>query len=157
MSGVNAKLIDTGQRRVTITDEQLPNIYAESPVRTGPHTKDTIMNTTQAPASQKTEPKGLAVTALVLGIVSLVGALFGWGGVILGLVALIIGVIALKKSQPKGLSVTGIVTGSLGLIGGIIMLIITAMFMAALGASIETLETGDLSHLEELGVEFETE
>lgn len=101
-------------------------------------------------------PKGYALASMIVGIVSLVGALFGWGGIVLGLVAIVLAIVALKKSQPRGLSVTGIVTGVLGVVGGILMLIIGMLFVAVLGAGIDALETGDLSQLEELGVEFET-
>jgi hypothetical protein len=51
---------------------------------------------------------GLAITALVLGIVGLPG-LFP-----LAITALVLGIIALNKGQSKGLSIAGIVLGGLG-------------------------------------------
>lgn len=114
--------------------------------------------TTQTPVEHRADQaKGFAVASLVTGIVALVVVITGWGGVALGLAALVLGIVALKKSQPKGMSVTGIVTGSLGLVGGILVLVIAALFMAALGTGVEILDSGDLSQLEDLGVEFETE
>lgn len=115
--------------------------------------------TTSQPVLQQTtvQAKGFAITALVLGIVAICTAIFGWPGIALGAAAVVFGIVAVKKSQPKGMSVAGIITGSLGLVGGIVVLIIVAMFMSAMGAGIEALETGDLTALEDLGVEFETE
>lgn len=69
------------------------------------------------PQSQK---KGLAIAALVLGILGLFGSLIVFGAV-LSLVAVILGIIALVKSkQPthggKGFAISGIVLGILGLV-----------------------------------------
>lgn len=67
------------------------------------------------------EPKGLAITALILGIIGLVLLWVPILGALLGLVGLILGIVALKKRQSKGLSLTGLITGGVALIiGGII-------------------------------------
>lgn len=82
----------------------------------------------QAPVQEK---KGLAITALVLGIVAIVlGVIPGIGVVsfILGPLAIIFGIIALVKKQKKGLSITGIVLGALGVIAAIVITSIIAMF-----------------------------
>lgn len=112
---------------------------------------------THETVSSQQQAKGFAATALVLGILALLSSFFGWVAIVLGVAAIVFGVLALKKSQPRGLWLTGIITGSLGVVGGIIVLVIAAMLMSALGTTIDVLETGDLTQLEELGVEFETE
>lgn len=75
------------------------------------------------------QPKGLAITALILGIV---GLIFSWVpvlGLVLGIVAVILGIMALKKMQPKGLGLTGLITGGIAVILGAIW---TIMFFVAL-------------------------
>ncbi|AUI51267.1 DUF4190 domain-containing protein [Arthrobacter crystallopoietes] len=82
----------------------------------------------QAPMQEK---KGLAITALVLGIVALVlGVIPGIGflSFILGPLAIVFGIIALVKKQRKGMSITGIVLGALGVIAAIVITAIIAMF-----------------------------
>ncbi len=71
-----------------------------------------------APPAQRLG-SGLAVTALVLGIIALVTSWTVIGGVVLGLAALIFGIVALRKVKArtgtgKGMAIAGIVTGVLG-------------------------------------------
>ncbi|WP_336711876.1 DUF4190 domain-containing protein [Arthrobacter sp. USHLN218] len=87
---------------------------------------------------QAPKPKsGLAVTALVLGIVAIVlGVIPGIGFIsfLLGPLAVIFGIIALVKKQKKGMSITGIVLGALGaIIAGIITAFIAVMVSQAVG------------------------
>jgi hypothetical protein len=88
----------------------------------------------QAPVQEK---KGLAISALVLGIVALVlGVIPGIGflSFILGPLAIIFGIIALIKKQKKGMSITGIVLGALGVIAAIVITaIIATIFGNAVG------------------------
>jgi hypothetical protein len=88
----------------------------------------------QAPVQEK---KGLAITALVLGIVAFVlGVIPGIGflSFILGPLAIIFGIIALIKKQKKGMSITGIVLGALGVIAAIVITaIIATIFGNAVG------------------------
>lgn len=59
--------------------------------------------------AQPAPDNSLAITSMVLGIVSLTGF-----GLVLGIPAIILGVIALKKKAAnRGLSITGIVTGAI--------------------------------------------
>jgi Tfp pilus assembly protein PilE len=68
--------------------------------------------------------KGLAITALVLGIIGFLTGGIGIG-IVLGFIAIILGIISLVKHQPgKGLAITAIVLGALAVvIGGILFLI----------------------------------
>jgi hypothetical protein len=68
--------------------------------------------------------KGLAITALVLGVVGFLGALIPFGilgaGLLL-LAAIVIGIIVLVRKNPgKGMAIAGVVLGGLGLIVGIV-------------------------------------
>jgi len=81
----------------------------------------------------------MGVAAMVLGILAVV--LFwipavGWLGVLMGLVALILGIAAMRKAN-KGLGLVGIVLGSVGLIGG---LIVQILVIFAADAAIDQIE-----------------
>ncbi|MEW2067859.1 DUF4190 domain-containing protein [Streptomyces sp. NPDC007346] len=80
-------------------------------------------------APEPARSNGFAVTALVLGLLA---CLFFWtvvGGLLLGLLALVFGILgALRARQGqaprKGMAIAGAVLGALGLIGSVIVLII---------------------------------
>lgn len=81
-------------------------------------------------------PKGLAITSLILGILSF---LSGWvilGG-ILGIVGLVLGIVALRKTKTggggKGLAITGIVFSSLGILISLVMLVFFGWIFSAFG------------------------
>lgn len=76
----------------------------------------------QAPAPAPTAPAGLAITALVIGILSF---LVGWVpvlGILAGLVAVVFGVIALALRQSKPMSIVGL---SLGSVAALTSLVVT--------------------------------
>jgi hypothetical protein len=82
-----------------------------------------------APPQAPTPSGGMAVTALVLGIIAVVsGWIPGWG-IFIGLIAVIFGVIALAKKQSKGMAIAGIVTGALGALTSVIVLIFTVVLV----------------------------
>ncbi|MGE5298896.1 MAG: hypothetical protein ACM3KF_02545 [Acidobacteriota bacterium] len=72
--------------------------------------------------------KGLAIASLVLGILATLSGIFFIGG-LFGIVAIVLGIIALQKKVGKGMSITGIITGALGILGtlGAILLIVLAV------------------------------
>lgn len=75
--------------------------------------------------------KGLSVAALVLGIVGLVLCAVPMLGFLLGVIALIFGIIGIRRQPAKGMAITGIVTGSVAiLIGFIVSSIMLFSFMA---------------------------
>jgi len=91
--------------------------YPNAPYSGGP-TDPSAYGYQQDPRSQK---KGLAITALVLGILSLPAILTVFGGILLGLVAIILGIVAIRgagkgKNGGKGLAIAGLVTGAIGLL-----------------------------------------
>ena len=90
----------------------------------------------QAPAPAS---NGMAVAALVVGIISLAGFLcVGVGGVVLGPIAVLLGILGLRRANAlpgtpqKGVAIAGIVTGAIGLLIG---LAVVALFV--LGASVD--------------------
>lgn len=92
-----------------------------------------VVPTPPAPATPG-KSNGLAIAALVLGIIAF---LFGWLGLfnlLVATLAVVFGIIALVKHQHKGFALTGTILGGLGLLTS---LIVAVIFGAALlsGAS----------------------
>ncbi len=71
---------------------------------------------------------GLAIAALVLGIVAFCVGWTGPFGLVVAIAALVFGIIALVKKQSKGMGITGIVLGGLALV--------TAIFVTMVGVAI---------------------
>ncbi|MGB4957668.1 MAG: DUF4190 domain-containing protein [Candidatus Saccharimonas sp.] len=101
-------------------------------------------STPQSPASQvsATTGKGLAIASLVLGILAILTSIV-FGG-ILGIVAIILGAIALKKRIAKGMSIAGIVTGALGVLGTITTIVVVALIVPSLQADTKRQRDVDL-------------
>lgn len=78
------------------------------------------------------QPKGLALSSLIVGIVSLA---ISWPvaiiGIIGGIVAVVLGIVARKKGQSKPMSLWGIITGAAAIVLAIVSLIVVAMFVSA--------------------------
>jgi hypothetical protein len=95
-------------------------------------TKSTTTNGAQAASGSHSN--GLAVASLVTGIVAFV---FGWVfffGFLVGATAIVLGIIALKKSaNGKGMSIAGIVTGAVGALWSIVVTIFFVLSFVALG------------------------
>ena len=81
--------------------------------------------------------KGLALTSLILGILSLIFVWVPVAGALGGIIALILGILALRKRQSKGLSLTGIITGALATVIG---LFVTITFFVALSMGFSAVE-----------------
>jgi hypothetical protein len=94
-------------------------------------------------SSEKTS--SLAITSLVLGIVS-IPLLFLWGiGTLFGIAALVLGIIALNrinktKSSGKGMAIAGIATGGFTLLVALILVIVIIAYYA-----MSTLTAGSLA------------
>lgn len=92
---------------------------------------------TAAPAPSR----GLAITALVLGIVALLGFAIPVLNVVSALIAvvgLILGIVALVRAQPKGLSIAGVVTSALALLLSVIFIVI---YLVGFGAAVESVRS----------------
>lgn len=91
--------------------------------------------TTPTPHGYEPEPgrqqnNGIALAAMILGILALLGLVFILPGFILGLIALILGIMGVRRASVmggsgarKGMAITGIVTGAISLILSALMLI----------------------------------
>jgi len=92
-------------------------------------------------------PKGLAISALVLGIAAFLLGLVPILGALLGVAAVVLGILALVKKQSKGLSITGLVLGAVGAISSFIAGI-ALLFSAALVSSEVSAETDQSTSIE---------
>ncbi|WP_054815227.1 DUF4190 domain-containing protein [Nocardia arizonensis] len=82
--------------------------------------------------------KGLAVTALVLGILAILGLLVVFGGFLFGVFAVIFGIIALVKARRGtgaggGMAVTGLVLGIIAIVAATVISIIGWSFFVDSG------------------------
>lgn len=83
---------------------------------------------THAPSARS---KGLALSALIVGIIAFLTGLLPVVGAIIGAVAIALGIIALVKKQSKGLSIPGIILGAVALVTSITMTAGLTTFMAS--------------------------
>ncbi len=79
--------------------------------------KDITMNETPVEAEVLEEDKpGLSIAAMILGIVSLVFWCYWPISIICGILALIFGIIRMKKPAGKGMAIAGFVTGLIAIV-----------------------------------------
>lgn len=91
------------------------------------------------PGAPATQPKGLAVTSLVLGIVSVVLAwwlgvvanIAGIVGLVLGVVGLVLGIVGRRKGQSSSMTLWGIILSALGIVLGIVAIIVVAAIIGS--------------------------
>lgn len=81
--------------------------------------------------------KGLALTALIVGIVAFLTGLVPVLGIILGLVAVVIGIFALVKKQHKVFAVVGLSLGAVAMIASIIATVLAGIFTQAVIEEVE--------------------
>ena len=79
------------------------------------------------------QKKGKAVAALVLGIVSLLGLCIPLAGIICGIIAIILAVMAKKEGSTDGKQKAGMILGIIGIVISIIMWIVNAVLLAGSG------------------------
>ncbi|HPZ35227.1 MAG TPA: DUF4190 domain-containing protein [Microbacteriaceae bacterium] len=75
--------------------------------------------------------KGLAIAALVVGIIAFLTGLVPVVGIVLGAVGLVLGIIALVKKQPKGLALTGTILAAVALVVSLVATIVAGAFTSA--------------------------
>ena len=81
---------------------------------------------------------GLGIASLVLGILAILTFWTVFGGVILGLIAVILGIIALRQvskgiANNKGVSIAGVVTGAIGVIAVVVTFAVGASLFFSSG------------------------
>lgn len=89
-----------------------------------------IAPTGYAPAAGNT-PAGLAITALIIGIVAFFSGWVPIWGIIAGAAAVSLGAIALRKRQNKALAITGLALGGLAALTSIITTLVMIAGLAA--------------------------
>lgn len=73
------------------------------------------------------KPQGLAIAALIVGIVAFFIGWMPFFGFLVGMTAVVLGIIAIVKKQPKGLAVTGLVLGGLAAATSIVITIVAIL------------------------------
>lgn len=81
--------------------------------------------------------RGLAIAALIVGIVAFFTSLIPIFGIIVALAAITLGITALIRRQPKGFAVTGLALGAVALVTAIIAALVVGVFTTAV---VETAE-----------------
>jgi hypothetical protein len=88
------------------------------------------------PGYPRPERAGMAITALVLGIAALVLCWTAVGGLLLGLLAVVFGIVALRRARRgqaggSGRAIAGLVTGAIGLVLGAVFLFVIANVLSS--------------------------
>lgn len=103
------------------------------------------------PQPEKKPASGKAVASMVLGILGLLGAfsfIFSIPAVIMGIIGLILGIVANKKSH-SGIAIAGIVTSSIALGIGLIEVVSCGAITALFVQGINELENFDFGPFQE--------
>ena len=97
-----------------MTDQTPPSLGEEAPI-----------NPYRSPAPSNPGPSGgLAITALIVGIVAFLSGLAPFWGLIAGAAAVALGAVALAKKQNKGLAVAGLILGAVAALTSLITTVI---------------------------------
>lgn len=92
--------------------------------------------------------KGMAIAAMVVGIVSLCASCFGWIAIIGGVLAIIFGAVAIK-SAGRGMAIAGIITGAVAIVLAILFIV---LFVGLWGSLYESF--GDYSYDYDFGNDY---
>ena len=87
------------------------------------------MNETPAPQAPS---KGFSIASLVTGILALLCGLAAIVSVPLGIAAIVLGVLGIRKHAGKGMAIAGIITGSLGILIGLLTALLVFMAVPSL-------------------------
>lgn len=90
----------------------------------------TVETSNQAPQS-----KGMAIAAMVLGIVSIVLCCIWYISVPCAIIGLILGILYNKKGEKSGMATAGIVCSIIGIVLVLAVVILAVIGVAALGAA----------------------
>ena len=122
----------------TPTPEATP-VSVETPVQAPVQAAPVAAQAPIAPAN------GLAIAAMVVGIVAVLSGWIPLWGLLVSAAAIVLGVLGVKKANGKGMAITGIVTGA---VGALWALIVTAFFVIAIVASATAAERSREASLE---------
>jgi|APMI01.1.fsa_nt_gi hypothetical protein len=73
----------------------------------------------------------LGVLAMVAGILAFLTGFFWFLSIPLGVAALVLGILSIKKNQGKGMGIAGLVTGIIGLLFGLGILLFTVLLVTS--------------------------
>lgn len=90
--------------------------------------------------------KGMAIAAMVLGIVAIVLCCIWYISIPCGIIAIVLGILYNKKGTKSGMATAGIVCGIIGIVLVVIIFALAAIGIAALGAS--GLNMNDLQNMQ---------
>lgn len=90
------------------------------------------------PGTGGTTTNGLAIAAMIVGIVAVISGWAPFWGVVVGIAAIVLGIIGLKRPGGRGMAITGIITGA---VGALWSLIVTALFIVALSIGATAVQT----------------
>lgn len=79
------------------------------------------------------QKNGKATAALVLGIISLIGICIPIAGIICGIIAIVLAVLAKKEGFTDGKQKAGMILGIIGIVISIVMWIVNAVILAGSG------------------------
>ncbi len=83
-------------------------------------------------SSGKGQGTGLGIASMVCGILSIVTiCCLPYAPIVLGIVAIVLGIVQIVKNEKKGMAIAGIVCGAVGLIGYILILAIGAYALSS--------------------------
>lgn len=91
------------------------------------------------PVLQHSQTNGLAIAALVTGIVAFLSGLVPFWGLLVGAAAIVLGALGLRRAGGKGMAIAGIVTGAIGALSSIIFSALFIIGLATVGFSGEAI------------------
>lgn len=77
--------------------------------------------------------KGMAIAAMVLGIVSIVLSCIWYVSLVTGIIGIVLGIMYNKKNGKCGMSTAGIVCSIIGMVLAVVIIILGILGLAALG------------------------
>jgi hypothetical protein len=102
-----------------------------------------------APLAPSPRSAGLAITALIIGIVAFVSGWVPVWGLIVGGAGVALGAIALAKKQSVGMAITGLILGGLAFLTSLVTTIIMIVGIGAAGSQTNVSEAPDSSASEQ--------
>ena len=89
-----------------------------------------------------TKPNGLAIAALVVGIVAFLSGIIPFFGLVVGVAAIVLGIFGLKKIGGKGMSIAGLALGSLATFTNLIVIVFFIIGLSAINHGSTVTSTG---------------
>lgn len=91
---------------------------------------------TPQPSTSPSTTNGLAIAAMIVGIVAFISGWLPFWGLVAGAAAIVLGIIALKKPTGKGMALIGIITGGLAALSSLVFTVLFVIALAAGGAAV---------------------